>query len=102
MITVRAMQTFPDRRSKKQSSSARKTRWWKLAVLLLGLVSIGWGVGCGLGSYDDLGEPVPGQRWPWVCPEGGDPTFDGGCPRAASTDAATVDNAADAATEGAS
>jgi hypothetical protein len=57
-------------------------------------------MGCGLGSYDDLGEPVPGQRWPWVCPEGGDPTFDGGCPRAASTDAATMDNAPDAAIEG--
>ena len=70
MATVRAMQTFPVRRPAKQSSSARETRGWKLTVLLLGLVSIGWGVGCGLGSYDDLGEPVPGQRWPWVCPEG--------------------------------
>jgi hypothetical protein len=99
---VLTMQTFPVRRPTQQSSSARETRWWKLAVVLLGLVSIGWGIGCGLGSYDDLGEPVPGQRWPWVCPEGGDPTFDGGCPPAASTDAATVDNAADAATERAS
>jgi hypothetical protein len=40
MITVRAMQTLPVRRPKKQSSSARETRWWKLAVLLLGLVSV--------------------------------------------------------------
>ncbi len=100
---MRAMQTFPVRRPKKQSSSARKTTWWKVAVVLLvGFVLIGWGVGCGLGSYDDLGEPVPGQRWPWVCPEGGDPSLDGGCPPAASTDAATTDNASDAAAEEAS
>jgi hypothetical protein len=84
------MQTLAVQRSKK------------LAVLLLGLVSIGWGVGCGLGSYDDLGEPVPGERWPWVCPEGGDPILDGGCPPAVSTDATIEDNAPDAGTEGAS
>ena len=99
---MRAMQTFPVRRPKKQSSSVHETRWWKVAALVLGLVSIGWGVGCGLGSYDDLGEPVPGQRWPWVCPEGGGPILDGGCPPAASTDAASADSAVDAATEGAS
>jgi len=96
------MKTFPVRRSEEHSSSARKTTRWKVAVLLVGFVSIGWGVGCGLGSYDDLGEPVPGQRWPWVCPGGGDPSLDGGCPPAASMDAATVDNAPDVAPEEAS
>jgi len=73
-----------------------------VAILFLAAVSIGWGVGCGLGSYDDLGEPVPGERWPWVCPDGGDPSLDGGCAGAASTDAASVDNAPEAAPEGAS
>jgi len=102
MVTVRAMQIFRIRRYKKHSSSARETTRWKVAVLLLGFVSIGWGVGCGLGSYDDLGEPVPGQRWPWVCPEGGDPSLDGGCPPAASMDAATTDDASDASSEGSS
>ncbi len=83
-----------------QTLAVQRSR--KLAVLLFVLVSIGWGMGCGLGTYDDLGQPVPGERWPWVCPESGEPILDGGCPRAASTDAAIEDNAPDTAIAGAS
>ncbi len=101
MVTVPAMQPFSILRRRKPSFSARKTNSWKVAALLLGFVLVGSGVGCGLGSYDDLGEPVPGDRWPWVCPDGSEPSSDGGCPSTASTDAATADDASDAAAEGA-
>ncbi len=40
-----------------------------LASLLLAL--LGTVPACGSGLAGDTGQPIPGQWWPWVCPDGG-------------------------------
>ncbi len=48
----------------------------RILALLTLLAALG---GCGSGLYDDSGNPVPGQWWPWVCADGG-LAPDSGCP----------------------
>jgi len=47
-------------------------------VLVVLLAALGLSA-CGLGTYSDTGGPLPGQWWPWVCPDGGTPDPDAGC-----------------------
>jgi len=48
------------------------------AALTVGMLALG--TACGFGPDSDTGAAVPGQWWPWVCPDGGTPQPDAGCP----------------------
>jgi len=51
----------------------------RLAMLIFVIVFAGAAIAsCGFELADDTGKPIPGQHWPWVCPDGG-PAGDGGC-----------------------
>jgi hypothetical protein len=53
------------------------------AVLASALVAA-----CGLGTYDDSGQPQPQNEYAWVCPDGGSPVVDD------ASDASTCEGAA--------
>ena len=60
--------------------SRRHIRCSHVIVLIAAIAAFSLSaVSCGFGTYDDTGGAVPGQWWPWVCPDGGDPSADGGC-----------------------
>ncbi len=67
-----------------------------LVRLLLVTVAV-TAAGCGFGRADDTGVPIPGRYWGWVCPTGGAPDGDAGCP---SADAGASDAASDAGSPG--
>ncbi len=72
-----------------------------MRAVLLALCLAAPTAACGIGLYDDTGSPEPGQWWPWVCADGGEPDGEGGCePAAPASDARAHDACADGGADG--